>query len=58
MRGRAISLSVNTYIAILMKASAWFDIFNDDFLGIIREGEVDFGFGEGRNRYSYVKNND
>jgi len=41
-----------------MKASAWFDIFNDDFLGIIREGEVDFGFGEGRNRYSYVKNND
>jgi hypothetical protein len=32
------------------------DIFDDGFLGIVREGEVDFGFGKGGNRYSYRKN--
>ncbi len=31
------------------------DIFNDFFLRIVREGEVDFGFGQGGNRYSYGK---
>jgi len=34
------------------------DIFNDGLLGIIREGEVDFGFGQGGNRYSDGKDND
>jgi len=34
------------------------DIFNDGFLGIVREGEVDFGFGKGGNRYSYGKDED
>ena len=34
------------------------DIFDELFLRIVREVEVDFGFGQGGNRYSYVKDND
>jgi hypothetical protein len=33
-------------------------IFNDFFLRIVREGEVDFGFGQSGNRYSDGKDND
>ena len=31
------------------------DISDDFFLGIVGEGEVDFGFGQGGNGYSYGK---
>ncbi|GAG78778.1 unnamed protein product [marine sediment metagenome] len=34
------------------------DIFDDFLLRIVREGEVDFGFGKGGNRYSYAKDED
>jgi len=34
------------------------DIFNNGFLGIVREGEVDFGFGQAGKGYSYTKDED
>jgi len=34
------------------------DVFNNGFLGIVREGEVDFGFGKGGKRYNYGKEED
>ncbi|HZK12032.1 MAG TPA: hypothetical protein VFD10_06755, partial [Atribacterota bacterium] len=34
------------------------NILNDGFLGIVREGEIDFGFGKSGNRYSYKKDED
>ena len=70
-KGIKVRISTNNYImhnkfaiidkgvhSYIDKGFGLINIFYDDFLGIIREGEIDFGFGEGGNRYSYVKNND